>query len=463
MKSAPASLIAKLQQNIQVESTDAVPHLTVIAKQTTYNSLLSEVIHSQAENTRGDVAIRQLEGEKSPSLAYAICIDNGIAKLYDRELPTTKDKPWNYVFDVAKAEECAIEFNGIWKLESRSKDYFLQTELTPYIFYVQSGNLYVQQWNDETTRVPLAEGVSEISVCRGWQSSYDLHLDQGLIIGYLKSGKAYYRSLCFEQESQSLMWEGETEITQLGNGLQSINTFRTNDFRIGFIAETATGFKYVISKRNYAGQSVRPESAYVEVNSNARCSMVPMNRQTLAFSEVGTLITSTPDCEYYLGFCMEYPAVQWTGQRLSKTHFRLTASHVLRPKKDITKYIGIAVKNLMPIAVNTEIGENTIDVYSDTPIPLSREVTITLSGRHMLLFLTSQATPLLVQDFTVVIPEDPINVFTDDKYTQNYSVEQQLRTIHIIRIEKDTRSESALLKTNCTSSITMTLVGTVPI
>ena len=138
MKSAPASLIAKLQQNIQVESTDAEPHLTVIAKQTTYNSLLSEVIHSQAENTRGDVAIRQLEGEKSPSLAYAICIDNGIAKLYDRELPTTKDKPWNYVFDVAKAEECAIEFNGIWKLESRSKDYFLQTELTPYIFFVQT-------------------------------------------------------------------------------------------------------------------------------------------------------------------------------------------------------------------------------------------------------------------------------------------------------------------------------------
>lgn len=465
MRSVPQAILNKLQKNIQTQSTDTDPKLQIIATQSTYNTLLSEVIHGDTINSRGDIAVRQLEGETSPSLAYAICIDNGTAKLYDRLMPTSDDNAWNYVFDVAKAEECAIEFNGVWCLEAKSQEYYLATELTPYLFFVQSGTLYVQKWNDEETRIPLAEDVTEISVCRAWQSSYDLHLDQGLVVGYLKDGVAYYRAFCFEQESQTMMWEGETEITELGSGLKSICTFRTNDFRVGFVCEADGEFRYVLSARSYAGQSVRPETVYVEVNSNAMCRMVEVFRKTINCNPHSvTVIPTTPPEEYYLGYCMTYPTITPVPERISKTEFKISLGYPLIQKKPLEKYITISTEDVSPKAASVVVEGDTLTITTDKEILLCREVTMTLSGRHMLLFESEQATPLLVPDFTVVFPEVDIEVPASDEVSIIPSYEQSLKYINVTYSDLELPDENVTVEYSCINAlITMTLVGTVPI
>lgn len=116
------------------------------------------------------------------------------------------------------------------------------------------------KWNDVSTKIPLAENVSQISVCRGWQSTLDTGVDQGLIIGYLRDGKVFYRAYC-EQNSGEYIWETENEVTELGTENTTLCVFRTNDFRVGFLTENAGEMNYVLSERTYAGQAMPPEYA----------------------------------------------------------------------------------------------------------------------------------------------------------------------------------------------------------
>ena len=68
MRTIPYELRQRLLKDIQTKSTDAEPQLRVVATQSTTNTLLSEIIHKDIPASYGDVAIRQLAGEKEPSL-----------------------------------------------------------------------------------------------------------------------------------------------------------------------------------------------------------------------------------------------------------------------------------------------------------------------------------------------------------------------------------------------------------
>ena len=85
MRSIPAALKEKLKNQFKVESTDSMAKLRVVATQTSVNSLLSEPIHEDIAPALGDVAVRQMSGDKDLSLAYALCLDDGIATMYMRK------------------------------------------------------------------------------------------------------------------------------------------------------------------------------------------------------------------------------------------------------------------------------------------------------------------------------------------------------------------------------------------
>ena len=209
MRILPAEIRNKLLERFQVESRDAKPNLRVVATQSTVNTLLTEDIHTDASASFGDVAVRQLPGEATPSLAYAICIDSGVANIYERSFPTDLESPWAWNWTLGAAADVAIEFNGEWTINAKTRCYGLITEETPYIFFTDtSGTLYVQKWQDEATRIPLAENVEQISSCRAWKSNLDVGVDQGLVIGYLREGNVYYRTYA-EQEGGAILWEEE--------------------------------------------------------------------------------------------------------------------------------------------------------------------------------------------------------------------------------------------------------------
>lgn len=267
MRSVPTELKQKLLKRFYGTSTDNLPQIQVIAKQANINTLLTEVIHEDISSDFGDVAIRQLPGETQPNMAYAVCIDNGTGNIYSRKLPAYAEEQWKYQWSLDSVKDVAIEYNGEWRINSKNRYYELVTEEYPYIFFTDtSDTLYVQKWDDINSRLPLAEGVSNISVCRGWQSTLDTGVDQGLIIGYLRGGVVFYRAYC-QQSTGDYIWEVENEVTELGSGNVSLCLFRTNDFRVGFLTENAGVMNYVLSERTYAGQAMPPEYAMAQGNA----------------------------------------------------------------------------------------------------------------------------------------------------------------------------------------------------
>lgn len=265
MRSVPATLKAKLLDRVKSDSTANAPNLRIVATQSSVNTLLSEPIHEDVPPGLGDVTIRQMPGEREISLAYAICLENGRADIYQRKLPASMDYKWEFLSQYGPAEDVAIEFDGTWTMDPRKGWYFLQTEEYPYIFTVEGGNLYVQYWNDPSTRALLAEQVSQISACKGWKNSIDLNLDQGLLIGYLRDGQVFYRALCTQPDG-SKVWEAERQVEALGSGNTTLAVVRTNDFRVGFLTEQTGGaIRLVLTHRTWAGMSVRPETVHVHV------------------------------------------------------------------------------------------------------------------------------------------------------------------------------------------------------
>lgn len=230
------------------------------------NTLLSEPIHEDVTAAFGDATVRQYLGESEISCAYAICLDSGIAKIYRRPFPVNMDYGWEYLWTAGSATDVAIEYDGEWILDATNSWYYLLTEEFPYIFTVENGDLYVQYWRDSANRTLLASGVSQISACKGWQNCIDTDMDQGLIIGYLKDGVVYYRAFC-TQEDGSKAWESEHQVTDLGTGNTTLSVIRTNDFRIGFLTENDGEMLLCLSKRNYAGMSVRPENIHANITA----------------------------------------------------------------------------------------------------------------------------------------------------------------------------------------------------
>ncbi len=266
MRSIPVELLTKLGQHLKAASNGAKQNLKIIATQITSNTLLSEPIHEDIQMNYGDVALRQIIGESDISKAYAICIDQGIANIYQRLFPANLDHPWVFLWSLGEASDVGIEFQGTWELNAMQEWYYLQTEEYPYLFWIDKETLYVQKWNDTATRVTLDIGVSQLSVCKGWKSNQFPELDQGLIVGYLKEGKVYYRAYC-SQADGTFLWEPSYEVAELGVGNNYLSVIRTNDFRIGFLTEKSGTLYWTLSRRNYAGMSFRPERVSIQAGS----------------------------------------------------------------------------------------------------------------------------------------------------------------------------------------------------
>ena len=463
MRTIPYELRQKLLKDIQTKSTDAEPQLRVVATQSTTNTLLSEIIHKDIPASYGDVAIRQLTGEKEPSLAYAVCLDNGTATVYERQFPSYLDKPWNYVWTLGAATEVAIEFNGAWEINATKQWYYLQTEPTPYLFFVQSGTLYVQKWQDTATRVPLATGVSEISACRGWQSSDEPLLDQGLLVGYLKGGEAYYRALCL-QESGELLWETERQVTELAGGNTSLCVFRTNDFRVGFICENGGAFKYVLSSRTYAGQSVRSESVYSQVVQDCRLTVKPIEYRSVYDDRNAYAIGFPPITDCYIGNCMAYPTFSIVQtKRQNGNQFLITFNYPLLKRRALEGFLTVTpdvVETTRPQVTAAVVSENNIRITTDVPISSRQKVVFTLGSYSRLCFLSPQASPLEVPNFTAVFEPDYV---TDDQpeMTVNYLVTGLVNTA--IAYPETTQEEKLSLAITYTCSLSATQVGDVPV
>ena len=464
MRILPPDLLAKLNQNLQVPSTDAEPHLRAVVTQATANTLLSEIIHEDATPAYGDVAIRQVAGEASPSLAYAVCIDEGKATVYERLLPAQIDHKWTKLFELGRATDAAMEFIGTWTIDSDGQCYFLQTEETPLVFLVIGGVLYAQQWNDESTRYQLATGVVHVSAVRAWKSSDEPLLDQGLIVAYTKTdGSVHYRALA-ELTLGELSWDLEQDVPQLATGNVSVQVFRTNDFRFGILCERgAGGFQYVLSKRTYAGQSVKPEAVYAQVR-DISLSVKQITRTT-AEDGAHYLDAEVPQLTGYVGYYKTKPGITITPtQRVSDHEFLVTANRQLQEQLPLKPYVTIwinAVITTMPVIVNAEVNGNTILVTTDIDISPRQEVRLTFYDAASLRYVQPETSYLLVDTFTVIFEPE---AGWDDHPTLNALVElDSFDYTHVDNWVGGYAENETLTATVGGVSLVMTMVGPVPV
>ena len=118
----------------------------------------------------------------------------------------------------------------------------------------------------ELVELTLATGVGRICALRGWKSSKTPTTDDGLIVAYIKSGSVYYRNRC-EQANQELVWEDERLVSDLPANCTDIALFRTNDYRVGFVAKDANNnIHWALTARTWAGFGI-DESIDVRLRS----------------------------------------------------------------------------------------------------------------------------------------------------------------------------------------------------
>lgn len=261
MRTIPSELLNRVKKKWQVPAENADPRMKIYLSRGFLNEFFEVFTIQNAGDDESlsdvDVAVRRTETGDLPSEVFALAIKDGQAQVKSKPLPYDDQTPWIHHFTIAAfVTSVAIEFDGYWVRDPNKIRYNLITDDYPWIFYVQSGILYAQHWDDDP--IELATGVSEISTLRGWKNTVHWEKDQGLIVAYIKSGTVYYRSYCQQDGGLPPMWENEREIEEW-SGVDNISMFRTNDYRMGFVAEMDGDIEWLITDRNWANMAIPPE------------------------------------------------------------------------------------------------------------------------------------------------------------------------------------------------------------
>jgi len=291
-------LLAKIQSRQKTLYNNAQPELKAyFSRGLTTELFLVHTIEQSNTLQAVDVTVKRPTVGAAPNEAYAVCVDDGLATIKSKHLPYDELTPWLDEFTVAaNVTSVAIEFDGYWDRDWKSRRFDFVTEEFPWVFYVQGGILYAQHW--QQPKIMLATGVSKISTIRGWLPvTREHHNDQGLIIGYIKTdGLVYYRAYCHQPDGTRI-WEVERRVAAITATATDIALFRTNDFRVGFLATVNGMMQWRLTERNYAGMSIFPDLVTTAI-SNISFEVIPIQNRnaykseqiTAALSNLGLLV-----------------------------------------------------------------------------------------------------------------------------------------------------------------------------
>ena len=210
-----------------------------------------------------DITMRQLLESNGPDEIWTVGIEQDTMIASKRPYAVTPDArvEWTGVYSPGKAKTAAIEFDGDWVLRTGAKQYTLQTEDQPWYFWVDMDDrLIAQHGDDEDLRLVLDQGVTKISVCKGYSSILYPGQDQGLICAYVKTdGSVWYRQYVLSTALGYKVWSDAVRIGA-GESWNDVRVNRLNDYRVSFVLSNLQHNIWLISKRTYVAQSVYPEN-----------------------------------------------------------------------------------------------------------------------------------------------------------------------------------------------------------
>ena len=216
-----------------------------------------------------DLTIKQTSINSSPEEIWLIGIDEGEAFIRKRSY---SDQNTNVGFDpvrsLGKAKDGAIEFDGNWVLRANSQKFTLETEDQPWYFWVDMDNkLIAQDGEDETTRVILDTGVTQVNACKGYSSMFYPEQDQGLVAAYIKSGKPYYIQYIYDVTLGAKRWL-QPELL-INEHVLDLRVHRLNDYRLGFELTTPIRNLWLYTSRTYVAQAVPKEQGSASLSEKS--------------------------------------------------------------------------------------------------------------------------------------------------------------------------------------------------
>ncbi len=216
-----------------------------------------------------DLTIKQTSINSSPEEIWLIGIDEGEAFIRKRSY---SDQNTNVGFDpvssLGKAKDGAIEFDGNWVLRANSQKFTLETEDQPWYFWVDMDNkLIAQDGEDETTRVILDTGVTQVNACKGYSSMLYPEQDQGLVAAYIKSGKPYYIQYVYDVTLGAKRWL-QPELL-INEHVLDLRVHRLNDYRLGFELTTPIRNLWLYTSRTYVAQAIPKEQGSASLSEKS--------------------------------------------------------------------------------------------------------------------------------------------------------------------------------------------------
>lgn len=208
-------------------------------------------------------AARRLLSIGAPDFVYNIYVEDGVIKTAIKDFSSLDLNTWQYQFDVGTGTSVAIAFNGFW--EHSQNKWRMITEENPHLFWVDtSGNLNSQLWDNQSSKLQLATDVIKVKAIRAWRNVNISEVDQGLVVGYIKSDGVYYRNYAY-QEDGSVLWEPERQV--YAGTVNNLNLFLTNDYRMGFaIEDSSNKIRLYITDRVWTGMGTGREKFIIQPN-----------------------------------------------------------------------------------------------------------------------------------------------------------------------------------------------------
>ena len=216
-------------------------------------------------STVQDLSLKQVD-TTGPSEIWLVGIDAGEILVKSRSyVPEKLKTAFEARYSLGRGKAAAIEFNGYWTQPDDADRFTIITEEDPYLFWIDTANtLWVQYGSDTSTMLQLDEGVSQVKACRGFKSEKYLLQDQGLVVAYLKNGRAYYRQYIYDDTISIYRWTDATEVDSSASEVQHVSIGRLNDYRMQISLTTTEEVRSYITDRTYVNQAAMPERAYIQ-------------------------------------------------------------------------------------------------------------------------------------------------------------------------------------------------------
>lgn len=419
MRTIPPELLNRVKKKWQVPATDADPKMKVYLSRGFLNELFQVFTIQEGEDlTDVDVTVRRPATTAHPTEAYALAINDGVARVKSKLLPYDDQTPWVDEFGVATGvTSVAIEFDGYWDRDYHTRRFNFVTDDYPWIFYVKGGNLHSQYWQDEPTII--AADVTKVAAIRGWVPvAGDTTNDQGLIVSYLKSdGTMWYKSYCI-QSDDTKAWDIEREITELTTEgeITDLALFRTNDFRVGFMGEIDGEIWWTLTERNYAGMSYWPELLTGKFGGFTTIDLIEIEYSDLFAADehltgaYGTLCIGLNQESDVVGICTGAEITGDSGLTLGFS--QPLTGNIARIKDLITVSNETMTVHYTPIA--TEVGETQNELVITVAELLDTENAVKVTVGDATIYLAPSGVgsmlPMAPFDITASLDKDPYHL-----------------------------------------------------